>query len=318
MEWFEDTFGFNEYQVSNVSAMFNLTLSGDNYYIQSKANMSKYCCGKFTTPSLRELRESIGNEACDEELRVEHIVIFDVETIHKPGATIQVASQLNCLEFPSPGTTPEDGISEYIYDNTQGPACALMCPGATVYRNYFVFDGQHQTADKQINLVADLPFAVHNGYVLTPPEGMALTDEHMGLVRIGWHENVEVSGRDSATLSHMPLNTGVYVNQCFCSALSCGYSQASLNKWEPYAQFILNAMYEGIILAAERHRRNGGSGEVYLTMLGGGAFKNKKSWIAKAMGRAIRIAQEKGFGLHIYVCHYCRLDAKFVEELSEN
>jgi hypothetical protein len=181
-----------------------------------------------------------------------------------------------------------------------------MCPGATVYRNYFVFDGQPQTTDKQINLVADLPFDVHNGYVLTPPVGLKLTDEHMGLVRIGWHENVEV------------LNTGVYVNQCFCSALSCGYSRVSLDSWEPYAQFILNAMYEGIILAAERHRRNGGSGKVYLTMLGGGAFKNKKSWIAKAMGRAISIARQKGFGIHIYVCHYCALDAKFVEELLDN
>lgn len=110
--------------------------------------------------------------------------------------------------------------------------------------------------------------------------------------------------------------TGVYVNQCFCSALSCGYSRVLLDAWEPYAQFILNAMYEGIILAAERHRRNGGSGEVYLTMLGGGAFKNKKSWIAKAMGRAIRIARQKWFGIHIYVCHYCALDAKFVEEMS--
>lgn len=74
--------------------MFNLIQENNNYYIQSKANLSKYCCGKFTTPSLRELRECIGNKACDEELLVEHIVIFYVESIHKPGATIQVASQI--------------------------------------------------------------------------------------------------------------------------------------------------------------------------------------------------------------------------------
>ncbi len=306
MEWFNNTFGFNEFQVSNVPTMFNLTKENNSFYVQSKANMLKICCGIFTTPSLCELRESINNGTSAEELHIEHIVIFDVESIHKPGAIIQVASQLNCLEFPSPGTTPEDGISEYIYDNTQGPSCALMCPGATIYRNYFVFNGQPQTANTQINLVADLPFNVHNGYVMTLPVGLTLTDEHMGLVRIGWHENIEV------------LNKGVFVNQCFCSALSCGYSQVSLNKWEPYAQFILNAMYEGIILAAERHRRNGGSGEVYLTMLGGGAFKNKKSWIVNAIGRAIRIARKKGFGLHIFICHYCKLDEKFVEELSEN
>jgi len=50
----------------------------------------------------------------------------------------QAASQFNLLEFPSPNTTPEAGIGGYIYDRTQGPACAIACAAGTAYRNYLV------------------------------------------------------------------------------------------------------------------------------------------------------------------------------------
>eukprot|EP01013_Petalomonas_cantuscygni_P025426 TRINITY_DN4737_c0_g1_i1.p1 TRINITY_DN4737_c0_g1~~TRINITY_DN4737_c0_g1_i1.p1 ORF type:complete len:447 (+),score=87.40 TRINITY_DN4737_c0_g1_i1:60-1400(+) len=54
------------------------------------------------------------------------------------GAVMQAASQFNCLEFPSPEIVPEAGISDYIYDRTQGPACAIACPAGTAVRNYLV------------------------------------------------------------------------------------------------------------------------------------------------------------------------------------
>jgi hypothetical protein len=37
-----------------------------------------------------------------------------------------------------PGITPEKGITNYINDKTQGPACALSCPAALVFRNYMI------------------------------------------------------------------------------------------------------------------------------------------------------------------------------------
>ena len=52
------------------------------------------------------------------------------------GSVFQVASQFNCLEMVNPTRTPEDGITSYCYDKTQGPACAIACPAATLYRNY--------------------------------------------------------------------------------------------------------------------------------------------------------------------------------------
>lgn len=39
------------------------------------------------------------------------------------GAWFQVASQFNALEMPSPSVTPEQGVTAYVHDRTQGPAC---------------------------------------------------------------------------------------------------------------------------------------------------------------------------------------------------
>lgn len=55
-----------------------------------------------------------------------------------PNAFFQVASQFNTLEFISPDVTPEDGVTHYVYDRTQGPACALACMAGTAYRNYLL------------------------------------------------------------------------------------------------------------------------------------------------------------------------------------
>lgn len=55
-----------------------------------------------------------------------------------PGAFFQVASQFNMLEFISSQVTPEAGVTHYVRDRTQGPACALACMVGTAYRNYLL------------------------------------------------------------------------------------------------------------------------------------------------------------------------------------
>merc|ERR1712217_614971 len=77
------------------------------------------------------------------------------------GAVFQVASQFNCLEMPNPGVTPEKGVSNYFRDRTQGPSCALACPAATVYRNYFANE-DGQTKDCQLDCLEDIGKAVEN------------------------------------------------------------------------------------------------------------------------------------------------------------
>ena len=58
----------------------------------------------------------------------------------------------------SPGVSPEDGVTRYMHDPTQGPACAIAAGAATVYRNYFVPVGEAcgQTAARQLDALAPL------------------------------------------------------------------------------------------------------------------------------------------------------------------
>ena len=65
----------------------------------------------------------------------------------------------------SPDVTPEDGVTRYQDDRTQGPACAIAAGAATIYRNYFApIEGQQSlTAARQNNGLADLGAALSNG-----------------------------------------------------------------------------------------------------------------------------------------------------------
>merc|ERR1712048_312980 len=109
-------------------------------------------------------------------------------------ATFQVASQFNCLEFVGPQVVPEDGVTGYRNDRTQGPACSIACGPATVFRNYFapvasaeasstpIQEGQ--TRDRMINNLADMSailgndpegrmFSVQGGYTMATDEQLA-------------------------------------------------------------------------------------------------------------------------------------------------
>lgn len=90
------------------------------------------------------------------------IVRGDVREMHRrpeyAGALFQVASQFNLLEMTGPNVTPEDGVTIYQYDRTQGPACAIAAGAATIYRNYFanIGDSDGQTKKRQLDGLADL------------------------------------------------------------------------------------------------------------------------------------------------------------------
>jgi hypothetical protein len=71
-----------------------------------------------------------------------------------------------------------------------------------------------------------------------------------------------------------------FVSQAFCSAISLGYSPESPEAWEPLATLVLEGAYEAALLAAVADRvEREGTGIVWLTKLGGGAFDNKLAWI---------------------------------------
>ena len=236
----------------------------------------------------------------------------DVRKMHvmpeNAGALFQVASQFNLLEMPSPDVTPEDGVTNYAYDRTQGPACALAAAAATVYRNYFVPVGTQfgQTREHQLDGFADLGsvlgerlgmrvqdlWAMKNGYALCRSDGLGAISELLvgmedgqidvlrGLLRIGVHRQVEVTDADPG--SH------VYVTQAFCSALPVAYTRVPDQDWTEFATLVLESAYEATLLAAAENALSGGSNIVLLTRLGGGAFGNRDDWINQAMRRALQ------------------------------
>lgn len=239
------------------------------------------------------------------------------------GALFQVASQFNLLEMVSPRVSPGDGVTRYANDHTQGPACAIAAGAATVYRNYFAtVDGREgQDSDRQIDCLRDIHetlspdgqplWEMRNGYALPTPQTLRHFNQRFpeldedgrdalrGALRIGIHHDVEVTRSPSRHL----------VSQVFCSALPLSYSATSSPEWESFARLVLEAAYEGTLLAAvENAERNPGA-PVYLTQLGGGAFGNRTGWIVAAMERTFhRLA---GSGLDVRIVHYSRVRDRF-------
>lgn len=320
--WFEQLFGFAEGSWEETRARFAL----DGEHLTSRVNGRRFAVGRFTTPSLASLRERTRGRRPG-ALRVRHEVVGDALELHglpeNEGALFQVASQLNCLEFADPRDAPEDGVTQYAMDPTQGPACSLAAGAATVYRNYFVdVEGQPgQTRERQINNLAGLQARlgeagalvdVRNGYTFSDPErlralGEALTaadrDALMGELRIGLQTGVEVT----FARRFAPPDAPRRVSQAFCSALSCGYASGSLALWRPIAKLVLDAAYEATLLAAVLDaEENAGAGKVWLTFLGGGAFGNATPWIGHAIGRALSLVADRD--LDVRIAHYRRLD----------
>lgn len=318
--WFETLFGFAEEDWLSTQQQF--TLEGTN--LHSRANGRSFEVGRFSTPNLGALRAGAQAAGRAGNLRLTHTRIGDVLELHalpdNRGAMFQVASQLNCLEFAGPNVVPEDGVTGYAHDPTQGPACSLAAAAGTVYRNYFApVAGQlGQRADRQIDTLHDLSatlgapgqyFTVRNGYTSSDAARLTALDaalarhdrqDLLDRVRIGVQSGV---GVDFCRRFVEP-GTPTTVSQAFCSAISCGYVRGvPTDSWAPLATLVLDAAYEATLWAAILDAREGaGSGKVWLTFLGGGVFGNRPEWIGGAIRRAL--AAVAGFDLDVHVAHY--------------
>lgn len=321
-DWFSRLTGFKEDSYTSTRA--RLEVSGTT--LRSKVNGRGYNIGHFKMARLAELRSKLAHTPGPEEPSRVSIVSGDVRAMHlQPeyaDAVFQVASQFNALEMVGPSVSPEDGVTRYQHDRTQGPACAIAAGAATIYRNYFVPVGEQigQTATHQLNgleevgvalsQALDCPLAdlwvMRNGYALPSLRALDLIAAHldavgetgrqelMGLLRVGVHQDVEVTDGDT-----LP---GQRVTQVFCSALPVAYGSAPQMHWGSFAQMVLDAAYEATMLVGALNSRCGGSNIVLLTQLGGGAFGNATEWIHKAIERAL--IKSQGLGLDVRLVSY--------------
>jgi hypothetical protein len=333
MDWFERLTGFQETSYDETRA--RLRVEGDR--LRSSVNDQSYQIGQLELASLEALRERAKSGArLRGRIRV-RTVSGDVRELHQlsqyAGALFQVASQFNLLEMPHYDVTPEDGVTSYENDRTQGPACAIAAGAATIYRNYFVpvGGGLGQTEDRQFDGLADLGNALsaaldrpvetlwtmRNGYALCTRSGLDAIADHLGKLgsqqlndlrgklRIGVHRDVEVT---EAT-GNRPL-----VSQAFCSALPVACTSVSSPYWEPFATLVLEAAYEATLWAAVENAQRGVSNTVLLTSVGGGAFGNSDTWIEKAMLRALQLVSK--IDLDVWLVSY-RAPSRAQKQIAE-
>ncbi|TXH30069.1 MAG: hypothetical protein E6Q94_10345 [Burkholderiaceae bacterium] len=319
MSWFERLTGFPERGYAQTQAQ--LQVVGNR--LQSRVNGRSWQIGHLETPSLGQLR--IRSSAVRQEtqgvLKVRNIAA-DAYQLHTwpeaNGALVQVASQFNLLEMPGYEVTPEDGVSDYEHDHTQGPACARATGAATIYRNYFapVGDQIGQTRDRQIDTLADLRAALprgdeiemRNGYALATPEILQAIHDKLAviceaerdalrtLLRLGLHHEVDVTA--------MGALQGQRVSQAYCSALPVNYNHGTdPAMWTSFASLVLEAAYEATLHAAVvNSSEKNGSTRVYLTLVGGGVFGNQREWILSAIRRALDIVRDRD--LEVWLVSY--------------
>jgi hypothetical protein len=230
-----------------------------------------------------------------------------------------------------PTVAPEDGVTGYVHDRTQGPACAIAAGAGTIWRNFLVPVGGRigQTADCQLDGIVDLGNALacdmgvepgslwrmRNGYALPERGTLARIESHLaglteperdrlrGLLRVGLHWDVGVSEPGAAPDTR--------VTQVYCSALPVAYSGIPAAEWAGLASLVLEAAYEATVLSAVLNAARGGSRRLLLTRVGGGAFGNDDSWITAAILRALRIIADQG--LEVLMVSYGRPGAAIRE-----
>jgi hypothetical protein len=306
MTWFENLTGFEERSPDQVRK--NITVDGE--MLTSHINGNSLACGRLEIPSLAELREQIPTAGRGVGLIAVREIVANVQDLHRDassaGALFQVASQFNLLEMASPNKTPEDGVGIYEYDRTQGPACAIAAGAGTIYRNYFVpVNGQTgQSRYNQIDCLAGLGAALgnsknrlwemRNGYALASESGLKEIshrlraasenerDELRKLIRVGIQRDTQVTLKGA---THT-------VSQVYCSALPVAYSEHPSGLWEAFARLVLEAAYEATLGAAILNAHRTGNKNLYLTLLGGGAFGNKNDWITDAILRALKLYRD--------------------------
>ena len=313
--WFEELMGFSE---SRKSVYENIVIDGSQ--MRSLVNGKSYTFGHLEVASLYQLRERVSQvESQRGKIQIREEVA-DIRDLHldegNAGALFQVASQFNLLEMVSPHVTPEDGVSRYAYDHTQGPVCAMCAGAGTIYRNYFaeVNGARGQSKSNQIDCLKEIGSAIgnekeqfwkmQNGYALLTEEGLKKIDYDLQtadegeedilaeLLDIGIQWDTQVTAEDK-------IHT---VTQVYCSALPIAYVGYDIALWERFARVVLYASYEATLCIGILNAIKTGNSRIYLTLVGGGVFGNKIEWIVDAIVYAVY--KYRDFDLDIVIVSY--------------
>uniref|UniRef100_A0A7S1LFR1 Uncharacterized protein n=1 Tax=Neobodo designis TaxID=312471 RepID=A0A7S1LFR1_NEODS len=357
-DWYARVFGFPEGSLDDTRKFVNHEavcpppqpdpVSGLMIYRYMRHGCSRPIqAGAFELLSVAELRARVVDaleqikalphgKCLDGDITVSNVV-SESRALHTlpelTGAVFQAASQFNCLEFASPSMTPENGITCYCDDRTQGPACAIAAAAGTQFRQHgtLMKNGiRGQTRDSQINTLADVeqvirnrtgqepPWTVENGYIDADGERLrelnaailndpSLREAMIAALRIGVQFDTEV------TAAFDPAAPAYTVNQTFNSAVSVGYSRCSAEDWATVSSLVLCGSYEATLLTSVltncwRLLKQRPPRPVLLTKLGGGVFQNSTSWIQAAIEHAIQTLRPLKIAIDCRIVHFFEVE----------
>jgi hypothetical protein len=332
--WFEDAFGLAEAGYDATRARFRVERSpvdATRCTLRDVVSGRAHPVGSFEVLSSGELRERLrlrrmartpGDTRALGALTLTHLT-SDVRRLlldpENAGAVFQVASQFNALEMTGPEVRPEDGITRYVWDRTQGPVCSMCCPAATLFRNYFCMPGgagQGASDGGQLDLLAGVEevlgagwWRTKNGYAMPTRRGAMrevgqrldadaeLAERVRRAVRVAVHWDATVTD-GSDTAPHQ-------VCQVFTSAMPIAYTAdtTTVAEWRSVACVALDGLYDATLAAAALlAERRGRRVRVFLTAVGGGAFGTPLEWVAEAAQRALDAYA--GAPLDVVFVHY--------------
>jgi len=327
----QELIGFSDRELGYENTKSLLQLSEGRIRIIGEESKS-FGVGKLEIISLRDLRLKSNSIKQTKKNSFQSIAYCDVKDFLRDkdnsNSTFQVASQFNLLEMASPNVTPENGISGYWYDHTQGPRCCQSTVGATLYRNYFMKMPNGKSGQSTINQIncldevlnylsirGDFEWKFINGYIIIKKKDFIIINEVLdrmtydekdklrGLLKIGIHSDIEVNDDNIAI--------GWNVNQVLSSALPLSYCDINITSdiASPFCKLILEATYEATIIAAILNENNTDSCKLFLTKVGGGAFGHNLNWISDSIQQSID--KYPKFGLEINLLHYREIELEF-------
>jgi len=132
---------------------------------------------------------------------------------------------------------------------------------------------------------------MQNGYALASEDGLQKINQQLTaaseneidqirqLLQIGIQWNTEV------TIS----STKQLVSQAYCSALPVAYTNLPQELWSAFAKLVLEATYEATFCTAILNYIKTGNNKLFLTLIGGGVFRNETQWITDAIVRSVKL-----------------------------
>lgn len=220
---------------------------------------------------------------------------------HNKDAVFQVASNFNCLE----GGGYHSLLSHYVLPNmyVQGEAAATSAMPGLIARRYYL-DLDQLNLLKRFNQACSIGYDNVSGYIGYIPDidqkFGKMTDEQIiaasYLVDSGVQENVAVTGGWGPTRNELlqQAQSKIYyaqrinsaqaqrINQVFTAAINAYNNNPNSAGFKNLARIFLYAAYRNTISYAWEHDKK----KVFLTLVGGGVFQNKKEWIMEAIQTA--------------------------------